>query len=335
MPFRTSLRRLRTASNCERHGELLIWARQYLKRGRSLFSRSLTVISIILFCTILIVKLFGVHDLVHTLVETPVSRTIPRSKPLNQSLNACLHYELSETGSYATRIVTGGNVRTAKYVMVGATATSYGYAKYWQQLRTNEGIPFVYFGTHSLRSGELPAHYGRIPALLAVRNCLPQAEHLIYCDADAILNWPAVCKAADKWVKVGRPLSITWRETRLRRNGMELRTHFFVIHTNLHGAAHILHTWLYNGRHVHVQDQTVINELYGRKRWVRQLVNAVHRRHTMKSIELEHCGSFIAKRATCMKTLKGISEKLQKQMTALHLATAQITNTSSTNNNKQ
>lgn len=241
-------------------------------------------------------------------------------------LEACLRNEFEAAGASAKIIIMGDNLRTSSHALVAGTDYGYPFAKPWVALRKAERIPFVYFGTSELRGGELPGHYARIPALLAARACLPNTYHLIYCDTDALLDWPGIVSAANSWILQRKPLSISWRTTPYRSNRIEARTHFFVVHTHVKGALHVLNTWWYNGRNVHVQDQTVFNELYLKKGWFRNLVNLVHRKHT-RHIELAHCATFIRERMRCMGNMDKLSRQLRKKMAGLQ-AVSRIQNTS-------
>lgn len=305
------------------NGDIMSGPQTWMKRAKVVSNCSFVAFLLCMSCTIFAGQFLLTYNVAPLLAPNDDIQTAPYalSKPVTiKSLRACLRKEFLETGSEVATIIIGGDVTASKHVMVGATANGYKYADYWVKLRKNEGVPFIYFGTTSLRHNELAPHYARLPALLTVLRCLPSADHLIYSDADGLLEWPNMCKAADEWVKVGRPLSITWREGR-RKNGMELRTHFFVVHTKVREAVHLLQTWYIKGRHSSIQDQDILNDLYIEKKWFRNIVNAVHRRSTLSYIEY-HCGSFLHYRTRCLKGLKKISDKMRKRMMNLRLTAA-------------
>ncbi len=219
-----------------------------------------------------------------------------RPRPVSKTR---LKSEFERFGSILSSVETGNLTYSSSCVLVAAANTGYRYSKAWVSNRRAEGIPFVLFEVKNVRMGELAAHYARIPALLATVRTLPRARYLVYTDVDTLVDFDIACTRVRK--HLGKALSITYKMEHRRR---VIRTNWFVIHAWHRRAQHLLLTWLYNGRQVHLQDQTVLNELYARKQWIRDNILPVPLNDDFGRAEIRHCGSYLRARDKCIRSLK-------------------------------
>lgn len=276
-----------------------------------------TCIRVVLLVLLFLVPLLVLHFRDENRIVRLMAQTMAKSiqptviiGPRHQTLDTCIRAEFAALGSELDELVFNGRVETFDYVLIAATNRGYAYAKQWMRLRTLEGIPFVYFGTKMLRNGELKAYFGRLPALLAARACLPNSKYLVYTDVDTLIDWRETRTVA---TMSSLPLSITWRPTKYRKNGLEMRTNFFLVRAQQPRAVHVLRTWFYLGRHARIEDQTIFNELYAARSWFRDLTHLIPREN-LTQVELHHCGSFVPDRKGCMRSMENWSEQFQKRI---------------------
>ena len=234
-----------------------------------------------------------------------VLETINHSSPESFIQTPCpvsknhLKSEFERSGSILSSVETSNLTYSSSCVLVAATSTGYRYSKAWASNRRAEGIPFVLFEVKNVRMGELAAHYARIPALLATARSLPRARYLVYTDVDTLVDFDIACTRVRE--HPGKALSITYKIEKRRR---VIRTNWFVIHAWHRRAQHLLLTWLYSGRQVYLQDQTVLNELYARKQWIRDNILPVPLNDDFGRAEIRHCGSYLRARDKCIRSLK-------------------------------
>lgn len=222
------------------------------------------------------------------------------------SLRSIFKEEVEHVGTRFHNIVTGGDVENARCVLVAATGPNYDFAKSWAENRRREDVPFVHVEVSDIRNGELNANWARLPALIAAKRAFPLAELLVYTDIDTLIDWPLVCKFASKSAMT---ISYKMVPACIARpdNKFCLRSNWFIIRTAHKETSHLLYAWYYTGRHVQLQDQTVLNELYRKKRWVEASITALKVGNwPHKIIELKHCGSWLAgnTRIRCLSGLQ-------------------------------
>ena len=220
--------------------------------------------------------------------------------------------EFERFGNIVSSVKTGNLTYSSSCVLVAATGTGYRYSAAWISNRRSEGVPFVLFEVEKMRMGELSSHYARIPALLATSKTIPRARYLVYTDVDTLVNFDVICAGARNHPR--KSLSISYKVERSRRI---IRTNFFVFHPCHRRAEHLMLTWLYAGRDVSFQDQTVLNELYNQKKWIRDSVQLVKVGKDLGRAEIRHCGSYRPDRNKCMMTLRmDLYKSKKKQIVA-------------------
>lgn len=219
----------------------------------------------------------------------------------SRSLRTIFKQEIESYGTRFHNLVTGGDVKNARCVMIAATGPNYSFAKSWAENRRYEGVPFVHVSMSDIRNNELNSNWARLPALFAAKRALPLAKLLVYTDIDTLLNWPLACKHASK-----AAMTISYKlEGKARR--LELRSNWFIVRTTHEGINHLLHSWYYKGRDVRWQDQKILNELYRNKRWLNNSITALKTGEwPHKAIELQHCGSWLKRpnRVRCLNQLR-------------------------------
>ncbi len=210
-----------------------------------------------------------------------------------------LKSEFERFGGTISSVKTGNLTDSTSCVLVAATGAGYRYSNGWVSNRQSEGIPFVLFEVSSVRMGELSPHYARIPALLATARSLPEARYLVYTDVDTLVDFGIACDLVRK--HTGKSMSITYK---IENNRRAIRTNWFVLHAWDERAEHLMLTWLHSGRQVFLQDQTVLNELYTRKQWIRDKIQIVRVGVDFARAEIRHCGGYMKERDKCIDSLK-------------------------------
>lgn len=214
-------------------------------------------------------------------------------------------------------------LRKASCVLIATSQPNYRYTKRWIQRQRKRRIAFIHFTTGKLKYGskngkKLPPHYGRIFALLAARAVLPKVRTFVYTDIDTAINFKRACKLNT------HPMTVSWKpQTYTGGMGMGmgigkgkkiLRTAWLVYNPKVSGSsndkkrfapARLLQAWLKHARNVHLQDQTVLNELYRGKAWVRDYIRLFTPKKSAAKIDRGHCGSYMdqKKRDTCIKRI--------------------------------
>lgn len=218
-------------------------------------------------------------------------------------VDKCLRSEFAGYGSELLSVKASfalGSRNVSGPVLLSAANAGYRFAGLWMKLRRAEGTPFVTFATGPrMRRGELSPNYARLPAVLASITCLPNIRRFVYTDMDTLVDLRVIDTLANE---TSRPFTISWKKG---YNGTEkrvLRTNWFSITNGRNDAVHLLRTWFYNGRKSMYEDQDVLNDLYVKKKWLRDDVQALFL-DQLRGAERNHCYSATVNRTDCMRSL--------------------------------